>query len=308
MVQHKRVVQKSSSNGIARSDSGSNTAKSNIHVVVPSEIVGASNPSTKTPLLPPLTDPTLLSATFTHAGTLSYSDAHRSDAHRHDLSYERLEFLGDAYIELFATRIIFDRFPDLRPGRLAQIRESLVNNWTLASFALLYAFDKRVRVPKEYNQRGKTDTKVYADVFEAYIAAIILQSPSTGFATAEKWMSELWASHLHKTTLVPELVCEAKQLLAKKILCKGITVEYKQSKASERSTEEKGKSNFFVDVYLTGWGYKHKRIGSGTGWSVGQAGSRAAMEALSDKALMDEISALKKEAIQKTQSQQKSES
>ena len=50
-----------------------------------------------------------------------------------DLTYERLEFLGDAYLELFASRLIFHHFPTLAAGQQSQVRELLVKNAAIAA-------------------------------------------------------------------------------------------------------------------------------------------------------------------------------
>ena len=51
-------------------------------------------------------------------------------------NYERLEFLGDAVLEIFISEYLFNRFSDLNEGRLTQMRASLVNTKSLAKIFL----------------------------------------------------------------------------------------------------------------------------------------------------------------------------
>ena len=98
----------------------------------------------------------------THQSTLpaSINQSHTS-------SYERYEFLGDAYIETMATRLLWGLFDHLPTGSLSKLRESLVNNQTLGEFSIKYGFDKRLRLTQQVTSNAKAMTKVKGDVFEA---------------------------------------------------------------------------------------------------------------------------------------------
>ncbi|MCJ1399144.1 hypothetical protein MMC11_002346 [Xylographa trunciseda] len=230
------------------------------------------------PELPPIRDPTLAKMTFTHR--------HSAEKEGHcvsEESYERLEFLGDAYVELIASRLIYQKYPGLPPGRLSQIRESSVRNETLGSFALAYKFDERINLPSSYVEgRGaprKLLIKTFGDVFEAYVAAVILSDPQNGFATAEAWLVQLWTPRLpgNEDYEVPKNKF-AKQDLSKKIMGKGVKVEYKVEEEQPIKTE--GKIWYTVGAYVTGWGWENFHLGSGKALSTGEAGIRAAMQAL----------------------------
>lgn len=142
------------------------------------------------PPLPSILSSTLEIAAFTHA----------SLSNPNTTSYERLEFLGDACIELFATRLIYPAFPTLTAGRMSQKRELLVKNETLAEYAVAYGFDKRAKLPRDFwgpgPGRGKLWTKTMGDIFEAYVAAVILSDPTGGFQTVETWLHALWKEKL----------------------------------------------------------------------------------------------------------------
>lgn len=99
----------------------------------------ASEIPTVLPPLPDILDKALEKATFIHAGTTVGTAT--------ELNYERLEWLGDAYIELAATLLISQTFPFKTAGKSAQLRERLVKNITLAGYARKYGFDKRATLP-----------------------------------------------------------------------------------------------------------------------------------------------------------------
>ena len=265
-------------------------AKDNGSVAVTTAVPPAAPPAPQPPPLPAIHDARLASAVFTHQAAVPSCDA--ADA---SLSYDRLEFLGDAYLETIASRLIFSRFPHLPPGRLSQIREGLINNGALAGHARHYGLAARVRVPERFALQGKTATKVHADVFEAYVAALVLQAPATGFAAAEAWLAALWAPALaaaHDAAPAPDP--RAKELLARAVLSKGIRLDYVDARPPRTSAAEKGRATFFVDCLLTGWGHERKLLGSGQGLSKAQAGTRAAMQALENRPLVDDLAAMKR--------------
>ena len=115
-------------------------------------------------------------------------------------SYERLEFLGDAYLELISSRLLFSTFPTWTPGKLSTKREQLVKNETLAQFARKYGFQHRARVSEDVRAQ-KGWGKVLGDMFEAYVAAVVLDDLVEGYATAEGWLKELWAPMLERDLL-----------------------------------------------------------------------------------------------------------
>src|SRR5579872_4745286 len=71
----------------------------------------------------------LLRQAFTHR---SYLNEHRGEALEHN---ERLEFLGDAVLELIATHFLYEKFPDHQEGELTAFRAALVNAVTCAEVA-----------------------------------------------------------------------------------------------------------------------------------------------------------------------------
>src|SRR5690606_10445636 len=86
--------------------------------------------------------------------------------------------------------------PSLPPGQISQLRELLVKNETLAEFATDYGFDRRLSVPLDHRGQAKRWIKIKGDVFEAYVAAVILSNPDSGFRSVESWLDELWLPKL----------------------------------------------------------------------------------------------------------------
>jgi ribonuclease III len=144
-------------------------------------------PSTLPPL-PAVLDKTLEEAAFTHTNAGSGKIT--------DITYERLEWVGDTYMELVATLLIGQTFPHHTPGKQSQLRERCVKNITLSEFAHVYEFDKRANFG--LNFVPPIMTKVMGDIFEAYVAAIILSDPENGLPRAAEWLKGLWGRTLEK--------------------------------------------------------------------------------------------------------------
>lgn len=250
-------------------------------------------PSTLPPL-PPILDKALESVAFTHPGSLSCDTASKVN-----ISYDRLEFLGDAYIELMATRIIFPRFPRLAAGRLSQQREMLVKNETLAEYALAYGFDEKARLPSTYNTPGKDNKKLWlktlGDIFEAFVAAVIISDPEQGFQTVEAWLAALWESKLgfQKREDTEAVDPKAKMHLAAKVMGKGIKLNYRDE-ARPVEIRQEGKLIFQIGVYLTGWGWEDQHLGSGKGLNKQEAGQKAAADAMANP-LTAQVASIKRE-------------
>lgn len=264
--------------------------------------VGHNKSSGTLPKRPEILDKSLENVAFTHQGSLGVHQGNDVN-----LSYERLEFVGDAYIEVIATRLVFLRFPDVPAGKLSQHRQLLVNNETLAGFSLAYGFDKRAHLPQDFRSGPshaprKVWTKTMGDIFEAYVAAVILSDPRDGFSNVEAWMTELWEPLLPRREEEP-FNMNAKVQLGTKVMSRGIKLSYRDEKVPDMMRKE-GKMLFYIGVYITGWGYQDVHLGSGKGWNKSEAGNRAAAQALSSP-LTAEIAVIKKKFDLKTTEERK---
>jgi ribonuclease III len=111
----------------------------------------------------------LLKQAFTHA---SYRNEHRGEAMQDN---ERLEFLGDAVLELLISEYLYKRYPHLPEGELTRMRAAIVCEPSLVRFATKLSFDKYVRLGKgEELSGGRKRPALLADVFEAFMGALYL--------------------------------------------------------------------------------------------------------------------------------------
>jgi ribonuclease-3 len=227
------------------------------------------------PPLPPVTEPHLQEAVFTHRSV----HANNINVHQHvdlGLDYERLEYLGDAYIELIASRALYNRFPHVDVPQLCSWRERLVENIALAKFSEAYGFPDQLKRKVEFDKDTKAWRKVVADIFEAYVAGVVLSDPDNGFATAEKWLDELWAPQLLGFQEKVVENARARDDLQKLLVVNGIELKYKEEKPM---IMEQGLQKYYLGVYLTGWGYENEWLGSGEGQKKAQACISAATQA-----------------------------
>lgn len=101
----------------------------------------------------------------------SYLNEHRT-AGNHN---ERLEFLGDAVLELAATRFLFDRFPTKPEGELTAYRAALVNTHSLAETAEALGMNDMLLLSKgERKDTGRARQIILANAYEALLGAIYL--------------------------------------------------------------------------------------------------------------------------------------
>lgn len=88
---------------------------------------------------------------------------------------ERLEFLGDAVLNLVIGHIIIDRFPELDEGDLSRVRSNLVNELQVAAVARSLDLGAYIQLGKgEFLTNGRNKNSILANTFEAVIAAIYL--------------------------------------------------------------------------------------------------------------------------------------
>jgi ribonuclease III len=88
---------------------------------------------------------------------------------------ERLEFLGDAVLNLIVGHMLMHRYPDLKEGDLSKMRANLVNETQLASIARQMNLGSYLQLGKgEIQTEGWEKQSILADTFEAVIAAVYL--------------------------------------------------------------------------------------------------------------------------------------
>ena len=137
-----------------------------------------------------------------------------------EMSYERLEFLGDSILGMVVARYLYERFPDRPEGFLSGMRTKLVNGRMLGSLAERIGFPKFAILSKQIEDaQGRANFKIMEDVFEAFVGAVYMDfqdEPLTsstnttfvplsgeGFYVAEAWL----VSILEKYIDFAELIC-----------------------------------------------------------------------------------------------------
>lgn len=248
---------------------------------------------TKTlPPLPPVLDAKLETAALTHisnAKTLASIS----------MNYERLEWVGDAYLEVIATVLIHQTFPELREGRCAQLRELLIRNATLATFTTAYGLDKRASLPDEFQQGGRVGgsamnqkgrIKALGDLFEAYVGAVIMSDPVAGVERVADWVKVLWGPTLHKYIkgeegTKPADIIQPKTRLERAIAGRGVRIEYRDLPSTKKHKDNK-LPLFTVGCFLHGWGETDKQLGFGSALGKSEAGQKAAQMALDNKKML----------------------
>ncbi|PSN71609.1 ribonuclease III [Corynespora cassiicola Philippines] len=252
------------------------------------------------PPLPTIDEKYYQEAVFTHRSFNSDVNAKGLNADD-SMNYERLEFLGDAYIEMIATRVLFSRFPTNEVPSLCTLREQLVKNETLSRFSHAYNLPDRLKHGGHIKE-SKAWTKICADIFEAYVAAIVLSDPENGYEIAEKWLTELWSKIIldYKEQVVQDP--RARDQIGTDLVMKGVKLDYIQERDM---VMEEGVQKFFMGVYLTGWGYEQEWLGSGVGQSKAVACVAAANDAIQKKSPAYQNAKAQKDAMREAKLQEK---
>lgn len=124
-------------------------------------------------------DQTLLKTALTHRSALNEKKGS-------DQSNERLEFLGDAILELVVSDFLFKTYPHLPEGQLTQKRAAIVQTKTLAAAALKLNLGQNLIMSKgEKKAGGQTNVSLLANTFEALVGAVYLDQ---GFTQAANFI------------------------------------------------------------------------------------------------------------------------
>lgn len=125
----------------------------------------------KQPSIPKFKNPQLLETALSHRSSLN----EKNSGTKSSTSNERLEFLGDAVLELITTEFLFDRFPDEPEGMLTAFRSALVKTTTLAEVAIELALGEKMYMSKgEEATGGRKNEGLLADTLEAVMGALYL--------------------------------------------------------------------------------------------------------------------------------------
>lgn len=133
-------------------------------------------------------DKTLLEKAFRHSSYVN----EQTDADLED--NERLEFLGDAVLNLVIGHLLMDKHPELHEGDLSRMRSNLVNETHLAQLSRLMMLGPEIKLGKgEDLTNGREKNSILSDVFEAMIAAVYLDG---GFDRVSKFIREKFSGYI----------------------------------------------------------------------------------------------------------------
>ncbi len=194
----------------------------------------------------------LLRTALTHS---SYSNEHDTK------NYERLEFLGDAVLELVTSEYFFLN-TNYNEGKMSKVRASYVCE------EALYEYAKDISLPKYilvgHGQEKDVNSTIIADVFESVLAVIYLEN---GLAVAKKFILDLILPYIEKNV---QFMYDYKSLLQEMVQTDKNSLEY----VLVSETGPAHKREFTVEVQIDNLVY-----GKGIGSSKKEAEQKAAKDA-----------------------------
>ena len=213
-----------------------------------------------------------LGVRFGDLGLLDQALTHTSfanEAKRNTVHNERLEFLGDAVLELASSTYLYRHFPNMPEGELTRTRASVVCSETLARLAEGLHLGDCLRLGRgEELSGGRTRQTNLEDVFEAVIGAIYLDQ---GWEAAEAYVMRCLAPAF-------QLARQGEAFKDYKTLLQELVFQRDNQSIDYELVEEKGPDHaksFTFCVRVTG-----RVLGTGTGRSKKEAEQRAARQAL----------------------------
>ena len=182
---------------------------------------------------------------------------------------ERLEFLGDAVLELIVTEYLYSKYPHQNEGDLTAYRSALVNAVTLGELASDLGFNDMMKLSKgEAKDVHRARSSILADAYEAFVGALYLDQGYTNV----------------KTFITETLLCKTEDII-KKGLYKDAK-SYVQEKAQElysftpnyKVLSEEGPDH--DKIFLIGIYFGENEVAQGQGKSKQEAETAAARAAL----------------------------
>lgn len=217
--------------------------------------------------------------TFSHVDLLKEACTHRSYLNENQnwpFSHnERLEFLGDAVLELVITERLFKKYPDDDEGHLTSVRAALVNYISLAQVAHEISLGDFILLSKgEERDTGRAREVILANAFEALLGAIYLDG---GYEVVAHFIDTYVFVHTQEI-IDKQLFKDAKSLLQER------AQEKFKTTPAYQVLDESGpdhRKEFLVGVF-----FKDKKIAEGKGYSKQEAeveAAKSALEGLNEK-------------------------
>jgi ribonuclease-3 len=206
-------------------------------------------------------NPGLLREALTHS---SYSYEHPGERHN-----QRLEFLGDAVLEIVVSEHLYRLLPEAAEGELTKIRAAVVCEPALAQVSRDLGLGEYLRMGRgEELSGGRERASVLADAFEALLGAIYLDQ---GLETARRFALR-WVEPLIENVLAGKGETDYKTRLQEKL--------QKKSPEPLKYVILKEEGPDHSKVFTAGVLYRGRILGKGTGRTKKEAEQHAAREAL----------------------------
>ncbi len=208
-------------------------------------------------------DKMLLQTAFTHRSFLNEANGVATEHN------ERLEFLGDAVLEILVSEYLFNKFPNLREGDLTTFRSAVVKMESLADISAELGFGELILMSKgEEMTGGRTRPYILANTFEAFLGALFIDQ---GIEECKRFLSSVFFDKINT-------IIENKDYIDAKSHLQEVTQERFKLTPVYKLVKEEGPDHdktFTVNVLVKG-----KIMGTGTGKSKQQAQQEAAKNAL----------------------------
>jgi len=213
----------------------------------------------------------LLNYRFQDKGLLLEALTHKSYSHEHKLerNYERLEFLGDAVLQLIVTEYLVAKYKEYDEGMLSKYRGYFVSEQFLSELSKIINLGDFVRLGKgEEQSGGKFKSSLLCDIFESLIAAIYIDG---GYNHARSVVINLASDKIDETI-------EENRFIDGKTELQKLTQKRFEQLPEYKVISEDGPEHdktFLVEVYIGG-----KPVAKGKGKSKKKAEQDAAKKAL----------------------------
>ena len=208
----------------------------------------------------------LLNQAFIHT---SYTNENNLDV---QMSYEKLEFMGDAVLKLSVSEFLYENFKNYKEGELTKLRAEIVSDNNIANYAKKIGLKDLIMLGENEKKQGGGDkSSILACSFEALLGAILLENKEMGYKTAKEFL---------RKNFIDDILNIEKNIGY--LNPKAILQEYTQSlncKLPDYTLiKEEGQAHnktFFVEV-----SFENKILGKGQGKTIKKAEANAAYEAL----------------------------
>ena len=208
----------------------------------------------------------LLNQAFIHT---SYTNENNLDV---SLSYEKLEFYGDAVLKLSISDFLYNHFKDCNEGELTKLRAQIVSDENIFDYAKKLGFEDLIILGKnEKKQGGAKKESILACAFEALLGAIFIEYKDEGYKKARSFLEENFIDDILK-------IKEKIAILNPKAILQEYTQGINHQLPEYILVEEKGKAHkkeFFVEVK-----FQEEIIGAGSANTIKKAQQEAAKQAL----------------------------